>query len=403
MKKAVSIFVIGLFIIGGLGVNALYNEKMNNLKFMGGEKKTTEGNMYTHTVLVGVATSQNCAPCDYMNTFMYSLHNNETHDFHYVDMIVFDYEGNILNSWANYWVKRYNIYKQPSLVFDGAYKKHTGYQSLDDITNNIEECGNRNVWDITADMTVFWLGDATIKIDIYIQNNEDKEYSFYLRTFVTEKYSRYQTYFKHSYHYGFLDFAIFGDSITIPPESSYYISEIWNGNEHKDGHGNDFGNIKKNNIKVITGIYRGNTPSHYIDQTLAAAPISGDMPDKPRKPSGPSRGSPGIDYTFTTYSFDPQGEKIYYWFVWGDGSNTGWLGPFNSGKTVHANHSWINTGSFNIKVKAKDTEGHESVWSDQVSVKIPRNRSVYNSIFFQLLEQFPILQKLLNFFKKGDT
>jgi len=214
MKKALSIFIIGLLIIAVIGANALnVDKKQINSDNQHHELKNTDEGGYTHTILVAVATSQNCYPCDYMNTFMYSLFNNDTHDFHYVDMIVYDKNGNILNSWADYWAKRHNIYKQPSLIFDGGYKKHTGYQGLDDIPENIVACGNRDVWDITADMTVLWFGDATIQIDIDIQNNENEEYSFYLRTFVTEKNSRYQTYFNNFYHYGFLDFAIFGNNI----------------------------------------------------------------------------------------------------------------------------------------------------------------------------------------------
>jgi hypothetical protein len=401
MKKALIIFITGLLIISVIGVNALNIDKKQIIsKYEPYETSKTKENGYTHTVLVGVATSQNCYPCDYMNTFMYSLYNNATHDFHYVDMIVYDEDGNVLNSWADYWAKRYNILKQPTLVFDGGYKIHIGYQSLNNIPAYIDECGNRDIWDITADMTVLWLGEATIQIDINIQNDENEDYSFYLRTFVLEKNSRYKTYFNHFYHHGFLDFAIFGNTKTIPPGGTYSISEIWNGNEHEDGHGNDFGDILRGNIKVITGIYRGNTPIHYIDQTIAATPIDGDMPQKPKKPSGPNIGSEGINYTYSTSTIDPQGEKVYYWFNWGDGSNSGWIGPFDSGATIEASHTWTTSNSFDIKVKAKDIQGHESVWSDSLKVKIPRNRYFYNSIFLQLLEKCLLLQKTFIFLLK---
>ena len=401
MKKLLLSLIFGILIISVIGANAifLYNENIDsidqNINFEKNEKKA-----YSHFVLIGVATSQNCYPCDYMNSFIYSLYNNETHDFHYVDMIVYDKVGNILNSWADYWAKRYNIYKQPTLVFDGGYRKHTGYQSLDNIPAYIDQCGNRDVWDITADMTVLWLGDATMQIDINIENNENEDYSFYLRTFVTEENSRYKTYFNNIYHYGFLDFAIFSNSLSIPAGGSYSISEIWNGNEHEDGNGNDFGNINKNNIKIITGIYRGDTPSHHIDQTIAATPIDGEMPNKPSRPSGPNIGNVGTQYTFSTSTTDPQGEKVYYWYDWGDGNNSGWIGPLESGATVSASHTWTTTSSFDIKVRAKDISGHEGLWSDPLKIRIPRNRALYDSIIPKLIQIYKLIQNYLIFHVK---
>ena len=161
---------------------------------------------------------------------------------------------------------------------------------MDEIVEKIQECGNRVVWDISADMTVLWMGNATIQIGISIKNNENEDYKFYLRTFVTKRNSRYTTYFNDLYHYGFLDFAIFGNTITLPPGETYTILEIWNGHENEDGHVDDFGNIKEDNIKIITGSYWGDTDSHHLDQTLASTADTGLMPYKPDRPSGRKNG-----------------------------------------------------------------------------------------------------------------
>jgi hypothetical protein len=395
MKKALSIIVVVILLTIILGANALNSEEQKNELFYDFKNLVRDKNRSTHSVLIGVATSQNCYPCDYMNSFIYNLFNNETHDFYYVDMIVYDYSGNVLNSLAKYWANKYNIYKQPTLVFDGGYKKHIGYKNLDQIIENIEECETRDVWDLDADMNIIWLGDANIQIDINIKNNENEEYSFYLRTFITEKNSRYKTYNHNIYHYGFLDFAIYGETITIPAGDTYSLSEIWNGHDHHDGHGNDFGDIYSDNILVVTGIYRGNSPTHYIDQTIAVSPISGDSPNKPDKPIGPRSGSVGISYTYSTFTTDPQNDKIYYLFDWGDGSNTGWIGPMDSGKRIEAEHSWETKDNFGIRVKSKDIQGHESLWSDSLSVNIPRYNLLYLSVFYRFIIRILGLEKLL--------
>ena len=394
MKKALSIIIVIILLSIILGASTLNSEEQKELSY-DIKKIARDSNRSSHSVLIGVATSQNCYPCDYMNSFIYNLYNNDTHDFYYVDMIVYDYSGNILNSWANYWANRYNIYKQPTLVFDGGYKKHIGYKNLDQIIENIEECENREVWDLDADMNIIWLGDANIQIDINIKNNENEEYSFYLRTFITEKNSRYQTYYHNIYHYGFLDFAIFGETITIPAGDTYSLSEIWNGNDHHDGHGDDFGDIISDNIMVITGIYRGNSPTHYIDQTIAASPLSGDSPDKPEKPLGPRSGSVGTVYTYSTSTTDPQNDKIYYFFDWGDGNNTGWIGPIDSGLIIEADHSWEIKDNYNVRVKSKDIKGHESLWSESLSVNIPRYKFLSWSVFYRCIIRLLGLEKLL--------
>lgn len=384
-KKHIEIYLISLCTI------FLVFSSPNLTVFGNDVNSNDEGGGYTHTVLVGVATSQNCAPCDYMNTFMYDLYNDHTYDFHYVDMIVYDHDGNVLNSWAKFWAKRYYVYKQPSLVFDGGYKIHIGYQSLDQILEKIEECGNRDVWDITADMTVLWMGNATIQIGISIKNNENEDYKFYLRIFVTERNSRYTTYFNQWYHYGFLDFVIFGNTITVSPGDTYITAEIWNGNEHEDGHGKDFGDIEKDNIKIIMGIYRGDAGSRCLDQTLAATADTGLMPYKPDRPSGRRNGKVGIEYKYKSRTTDPQGDYIYYLFDWGDGNKSGWLGPYASGNSVEESYLWTEKSNFEIKVKAKDTNGHESIWSDPLPISIPRarNKLLPNTFLLRLIERFP--------------
>jgi subtilisin family serine protease len=93
-------------------------------------------------------------------------------------------------------------------------------------------------------------------------------------------------------------------------------------------------------------------------------------PDIPQKPSGESEGVTKLEYTFSTTTIDPEGERILYKFNWGDNTTSEWLGPFDSGATVNAVHAWSDEGYYNITVKAMDVNGSVSGWSDPHSIHI---------------------------------
>jgi hypothetical protein len=121
-------------------------------------------------------------------------------------------------------------------------------------------------------------------------------------------------------------------------------------------------------------------------------------PDKPATPSGTTNGKVGTSYPYTTSCNDPNGDFVHFWFDWGDGTNSGWVGPFASGAPGSASHTWASQGSYNIQVKAKDSNGVESVWSDPLSVAMPRSKAI-NTTFLNFLQShpnmFPLLQRLL--------
>ncbi|UCF13539.1 MAG: hypothetical protein JSW06_04580 [Thermoplasmatales archaeon] len=95
-------------------------------------------------------------------------------------------------------------------------------------------------------------------------------------------------------------------------------------------------------------------------------------PEDPLKPVGPGEGIILEEYSFSSNTTDPEGEQIYYWFDWGDSSNTGWLGPFASGTSIEESHIWYDSGNYSIKVKAKDEKGSESGWSEPLTIHIAK-------------------------------
>ncbi len=92
-------------------------------------------------------------------------------------------------------------------------------------------------------------------------------------------------------------------------------------------------------------------------------------PNIPVRPDGPTTGGTNIEYSYTTTTTDPESQQVYYLWSWGDMNGT-WLGPYNSGAPAQASHTWNTSGDYVIKVKAKDTEGVESGWSDSITIHV---------------------------------
>lgn len=104
------------------------------------------------------------------------------------------------------------------------------------------------------------------------------------------------------------------------------------------------------------------------------------------------------EYICQATATDDDGDKIQYWFEWGDGSSpSGWVPvePVSSGTTEIQSHTYDEYETVTIKVKARDVHGDESDWGT-LSVEVPRSRQSIRLIIFNLLEQFPILERLLS-------
>jgi len=48
----------------------------------------------------------------------------------------------------------------------------------------------------------------------------------------------------------------------------------------------------------------------------------------------------------------------------------GSAGPYASGESVTASHTWTAAGRYDIRVKARDSFGAESDWSEPLTVKM---------------------------------
>ncbi|MBN1280301.1 MAG: PKD domain-containing protein [Candidatus Thermoplasmatota archaeon] len=122
-------------------------------------------------------------------------------------------------------------------------------------------------------------------------------------------------------------------------------------------------------------------------------------PEKPATPDGPTDGKVNTAYMYKTSTVDLDGDRVYYNFSWGDGTYSDWIGPYDSGEEATAKHSWKTKGNYDIKVKAKDTMGGESDWSDPLPVSMPLKISFSHPLlewlYSRIVDRFPLLAALI--------
>jgi hypothetical protein len=125
-------------------------------------------------------------------------------------------------------------------------------------------------------------------------------------------------------------------------------------------------------------------------------------PDQPKTPTGPASGDAGVSYIYSSNTTDSNGDQVYYLWDWGDGTDSGWVGPYDTGDICQESHIWSTKGGYNIRVKAKDASDAESVWSDPLSIMMPYSFNKPILSFFELLCQrfpniFPLLRQLIGY------
>ena len=133
-------------------------------------------------------------------------------------------------------------------------------------------------------------------------------------------------------------------------------------------------NMKKKMMSILFCLLLMMSSLIVVSGTVGAA-----APEIPEKPDGPTKGSVNVSYEFYVILVnDSDGHDVIYLFDWGDGFNTGWLGPYppntqqgGSSPSLEVLHSWKKIGYYQIKVKAKDNvTGEESEWSEPLSIDI---------------------------------
>jgi len=143
----------------------------------------------------------------------------------------------------------------------------------------------------------------------------------------------------------------------------------------------------------------GTKNTRLIIATLAELAHPGYPSNPPAAPTitGPTFGLVNKEYTYTVVATDPDGDDVYYYIDWGDNSNSGWIGPYNSGTQVPASHTWNSPGTYVIRAKAKDVHHVSSEWSNPLTVTIVINRPPNKPTITGPSNVKPLIQYLFTF------
>ena len=93
-------------------------------------------------------------------------------------------------------------------------------------------------------------------------------------------------------------------------------------------------------------------------------------PEIPSKPGGSIVDSIYRSYNYITKTNDLDDDSVSYFFDWGDSTVSAWSEFYLPDTQITASHSWSKPGDFIIKVKAKDTKGSISEWSDSLKISV---------------------------------
>jgi len=194
-------------------------------------------------------------------------------------------------------------------------------------------------------------------------------------------------------HYGDIFLSCFNIDLSMLPASTFLGgSNDENAGQlltESDGNIIVSGSTSSSDFPIIGDIYDS---SHNGNADVFISKFRRGLSDNepPEKPilSGPSSGKYGQPYEYNAITNDIENNEIYYLFEWGDKTDSGWIGPYESGDPCEASHTWADKDNYEIRVKSKDEYGLESDWSDPLEISMHKSKTNINTTFLYFLENY---------------
>jgi hypothetical protein len=264
-----------------------------------------------------------CSNCYVAREALHKVYTSNDFSFYYVSLVDF------VDTAATNRLDEYNHDGYPTVWFDGGYRVEVGGipEAEAYYRQHLTDCSARVVPNIDVNLTATWLGNAQIDIDVTVLNSESSLYNGHIHVYVTEVESTmgWNDTVGHPYTFPLLDYA-FNQDISIASSGTWTGSLIWDGYDHYDGQGNNFGNIQFGNLQVIAVVFNSeahqgfsNPPNgnpfdaYYVDD---AAGVWLGTPHPPAVPTNPKPvdGATNVDVSkdFSWTNSDPDiGEDVY--------------------------------------------------------------------------------------------
>ncbi len=139
----------------------------------------------------------------------------------------------------------------------------------------------------------------------------------------------------------------------------------WSDYNYSDANGDGIGDMPY----IIAGSARSQDRFPLMDPWVTYNPDDNTAPFPPTIIGDSQQQNDTLLYVVVSAS-DADDHDIELFVDWGDGSNSGWLGPFESGYELNVSHSWYLPGNYSVTAQARDEHGKLSEWSDPFEVTI---------------------------------
>ena len=188
----------------------------------------------------------------------------------------------------------------------------------------------------------------------------------------------------------------FDGTSTIDPEDDI-VEYLWDFGEGTQKNGvTQTHTYNENGIYPVILTVVDNNGNIGIDETWVFIDRSNSPPDTPVL-RGRRIGQSEKEFEYTFYADDPDGDDVSFFVQWDGRDSSGWTEYVPSGTSIELRHRFYLSGLKDtvIKVKAKDEHGAWSDWARyRVNFGFSRN-IVTNSMLFQFLERYPLLNLFL--------
>ena len=305
----------------------------------------------SHTVLMEIKCATNCGFCPDQENAIPNL----VGDFEFISLAFQTYSGTGWNDAAEDREAELDSGTGfPTSYWDGGYEEVVGggANAESNMQSALDNCLARTVADVDLDLSVYWLGDAEMDIELEVTNTGSSSYDGHVRIYVTEIESRWDNAEGNPFQQALL---------SIPKDEDFTVSgsSTWDTTVTYDGDTDGYGDITSDNIRVIAAVFDQSTD--YADDAIGADPITNIAPSAEFS-FAPLYPEEGETISFTDDSSDSDGNVVNWNWDFGDGATSTLQNP---------TYSYATNGYYTVSLSIEDDDGAIDDYSTMIIVTDP--------------------------------
>jgi len=119
--------------------------------------------------------------------------------------------------------------------------------------------------------------------------------------------------------------------------------------------------------------FHGSSTDGYF---YAFGAVEGNHPPETPDIEGPVTGRLHVEQTYSFTITDSNSDEVFLFVDWGDGSNSSWQGPYDSGEEITLVHTWNWKDTYTLKAKGMDEHEVEGEWAT-LEVSMPKTMTFH--------------------------